>query len=146
MAIFDDHEGFTSVVGTIGYMAFELTSTGASTRTDVYAFGAFILEVTCGRRQFDPEMPIEKRHLVKWVCGCWRKGSLVDAIDTRLRGNFKPEEVDMVLKLGLLCTSIDPEFRPRMECVVQYINRQQTLPDFSLDTPGIEALTTYFRR
>ncbi|KAG7564048.1 Protein kinase-like domain superfamily [Arabidopsis suecica] len=140
MAIFDDHGGtFTSVVGTIGYMAFELTSTGASTRTDVYAFGAFILEVTCGRRQFDPEMPIEKRHLVKWVCECWRKGSLVDAIDTRLRGNFIPEEVDMVLKLGLLCTSIDPEIRPSMGIVVQYINRKQTLPDFSLDTPGIEA-------
>ncbi|CAL9248106.1 unnamed protein product [Arabidopsis halleri] len=145
MAMFDDHGAtFTSVVGTIGYMAFELTSTGASTRTDVYAFGVFILEVTCGRRPFDPEMPIEKRHLVKWVCECWRKGSLVDAIDTRLRGKFIQEEVDMVLKLGLLCTNIYPEFRPSMDIVVQYINKHQTLPDISVDTPGIGDSTPYF--
>jgi serine/threonine protein kinase len=43
----------TAAVGTIGYMALELISTGTSTKTDVYAFGAFMLEVTCGRRPFD---------------------------------------------------------------------------------------------
>uniref|UniRef100_A0A1J3G509 non-specific serine/threonine protein kinase n=1 Tax=Noccaea caerulescens TaxID=107243 RepID=A0A1J3G509_NOCCA len=144
MARFDDHGAnlsATAAVGTIGYMALELTSTGTSTRTDVYAFGAFMLEVTCGRRPFDPEMPVEKRHLVKWVCECWRKGSLVGAIDARLRGKFVPGEVEMVLKLGLLCTSIVPDSRPTMEQVVQYINRHQTLPDFSPDTPGIGVST-----
>ncbi|KAJ4889109.1 L-type lectin-domain containing receptor kinase I.3 [Raphanus sativus] len=39
-----------AAVGTIGYMAPELITMGTSTKTDVYAFGAFILEVTCGRR------------------------------------------------------------------------------------------------
>ncbi|VYS59422.1 unnamed protein product [Arabidopsis thaliana] len=144
MARFDDHGAnlsATAAVGTIGYMAPELISTGTSTKTDVYAFGAFMLEVTCGRRPFDPEMPVEKRHLVKWVCECWRKHSLIDATDTRLRGNFTLEEVEMVLKLGLLCTSTIPEARPNMEKVVQYINRDQALPDFSPDTPGIGVST-----
>ncbi|VVB04944.1 unnamed protein product [Arabis nemorensis] len=144
MARFDDHGAnlsATAAVGTIGYMALELTSTGTSTKTDVYAFGAFMLEVTCGRRPFDPDMPVEKRHLVKWVCECWRKGSLFDAIDTRLRGKFIPGEVEVVLKLGLLCTSIVPDSRPTMEQVVQYINRHQTMPDFSPDTPGIGVST-----
>ncbi|CAA7030951.1 unnamed protein product [Microthlaspi erraticum] len=144
MARFDDHGAnlsATAAVGTIGYMALELTSTGTSTRTDVYAFGAFLLEVTCGRRPFDPEMAVEKRHLVKWVCECWRKGSLVGAIDARLGGKFVPGEVEMVLKLGLLCTSIVPDSRPTMEQVVQYINRHQMLPDFSPDTPGIGVST-----
>ncbi|KAF8112144.1 hypothetical protein N665_0066s0022 [Sinapis alba] len=137
MARFDDNLSATAAVGTIGYMALELTSTGTSTRTDVYAFGAFILEVACGRRPFDPEMPVENRHLVKWVCECWRKGSLVDAMDTRLRGKFSLGEVETVLKLGLLCTCIVPDSRPTMEQVVQFINRHQNLPDFSPDTPGI---------
>ncbi|CAH2065355.1 unnamed protein product [Thlaspi arvense] len=144
MARFDDHGAnlyTTAAVGTIGYMALELTSTGTSTGTDVYAFGAFMLEVACGRRPFDPEMPVEKRHLVKWVFECWRKGSLVDAIDTRLGSKFIPWEVEMVLKLGLLCTSIVPDSRPTMEQVVQYINMHQTLPDFSPDTPGVGVST-----
>ncbi|OAP01726.1 hypothetical protein AXX17_AT3G39230 [Arabidopsis thaliana] len=144
MARFDDHGAnlsATAAVGTIGYMALELISTGTSTKTDVYAFGAFMLEVTCGRRPFDPEMPVEKRHLVKWVCECWRKHSLIDAIDTKLRDKFTLGEVEMVLKLGLLCTSIIPESRPNMEKVMQYINRDQALPDFSPDTPGIGVST-----
>ncbi|CAA7030950.1 unnamed protein product [Microthlaspi erraticum] len=128
---------FTALGGSIGYIAFEQILTGTSTRTDVYAFGAFMLEVTCGRRPFDPEMPVEKRHLVKWVCDCWREGSLVDAVDTRLSGEFLPEEVEMVLKLGLLCTSTVPDSRPTMEQVVRYLNMHQRLPDFSPDTPGI---------
>ncbi|KAL1219462.1 putative L-type lectin-domain containing receptor kinase I.1 [Cardamine amara subsp. amara] len=123
MARFHDY-GFTvsAAVGTIGYMALEQMQIRASTRTDVYAFGAFMLEVTCGRRPFDPEMPVEKRHLVKWVCECWRNGSLVDAIDTKLGGKFIPGEVEMVLKLGLLCTSTLPDSRPDMTHVVAYIN------------------------
>ncbi|KAG7559764.1 Legume lectin domain [Arabidopsis thaliana x Arabidopsis arenosa] len=144
MARFDDHGAnlsATATVGTIGYMALELISTGTSTKTDVYAFGAFMLEITCGRRPFDPEMPVEKRHLVTWVCECWRKGSLIGAIDTRLRDKFTLGEVEMVLKLGLLCTSIEPKSRPSMEQVVHYINSHQTLPDFSPDTPGIGVST-----
>ncbi|KAF3544905.1 hypothetical protein DY000_02008083 [Brassica cretica] len=136
----------TAAVGTIGYMALELTSSGTSTRTDVYAFGAFMLEVTCGRRPFDPEMPVEKRHLVKWVVECWKRGSLVDTIDRRLGGKFIPGEVEMVLKLGLFCTRIVPDSRPSMEQVVQYLNRHQMLPVLSPDTPGIGVSTPVLMR
>ena len=39
----------TRVVGIVGYLAPELTKIGrATTYTDVYAFGAFMLEVACG--------------------------------------------------------------------------------------------------
>ncbi|KAK3142957.1 hypothetical protein QOZ80_4BG0355060 [Eleusine coracana subsp. coracana] len=41
----------THVVGTFGYIAPELARTGKATPlTDVFAFGMFILEVTCGQR------------------------------------------------------------------------------------------------
>ncbi|CAH2069345.1 unnamed protein product [Thlaspi arvense] len=140
MARFEDYGDSlpaTAAVGTMGYMAPELTTMRTSTRTDVYAFGAFMLEVICGRRPLDPKIPAEKRHLIKWVCDCWRKDSLVDAVDTRLGLEYSEEEIDMVLKLGLLCTNIVAESRPSMEHVVQYINQNLPLPDFSPDSPGI---------
>ncbi|CAH2065352.1 unnamed protein product [Thlaspi arvense] len=142
MARFHDPRGnlsATAAVGTIGYMAPELITTGTSTKTDVYAFGAFLLEVTCGRRPVEPEMPVEKKYLVKWVCKCWKQASLLETIDPRLGRGFSPEEVEMVLKLGLLCTNAMSEPRPTMAQVVQYLNRDLPLPDFSPDTPGIGA-------
>jgi serine/threonine protein kinase len=41
----------TRLVGTLGYMALELTRTSKpTTRSDVFSFGVLLLEVTCGRR------------------------------------------------------------------------------------------------
>ncbi|KAL2502848.1 L-type lectin-domain containing receptor kinase IV.1 [Forsythia ovata] len=46
----------TQVVGTLGYLAPEHSRTGkATTSTDVYAFGSFLLEVACGRRPIEPK-------------------------------------------------------------------------------------------
>ncbi|KAK0603417.1 hypothetical protein LWI29_004743 [Acer saccharum] len=66
----------TKLVGTIGYIAPELPITGkASTSTDVYAFGVFMLEVACGKR------PTEQQ---RFVIDCWRRGAILDASDLRL--------------------------------------------------------------
>lgn len=145
MARYHDHganPNTTGAVGTVGYMAPELTSMGASTKTDVYAFGAFILEVACGRRPVEPNMPIEKQFLVEWVCDCWKKRSLLDARDPKLSGeSSSSQSVEMVMKLGLLCTDFVPESRPDMEQVLHYLNGRVSLPDFSPDSPGIGILT-----
>ncbi|CAH2069349.1 unnamed protein product [Thlaspi arvense] len=140
MARFHEHGGnaaTTAAVGTVGYMAPELITMGASTGTDVYAFGVFMLEVTCGRRPVEPQLEVEKRHMIKWVCECWKKDSLLDATDPRLKDEYLPEEVEMVMKLGLLCSNIVPESRPTMEQVVLYLNKNLPLPDFSPYTLGI---------
>ncbi|KAF8102368.1 hypothetical protein N665_0198s0076 [Sinapis alba] len=140
MARFHEHGGnaaTTAAVGTIGYMAPELITMGASTGTDVYAFGVFMLEVACGRRPVEPQLEAEKRHMIKWVCECWKKDAILDATDTRLGDEFLPEEVEMVMKLGLLCSNIVPESRPTMEQVVLYLNKNLPLPDFSPYTVGI---------
>ncbi|VVB04949.1 unnamed protein product [Arabis nemorensis] len=99
----------TAVVGTIGYMAPELITTGTSTKAVVYAFSAFILEITCGRRPVVPELPVDKQYLVKWVRECWKQGSLLETKDPRMGGEFLSEEVELVLKFGLLCINAAPE-------------------------------------
>ncbi|PRQ43191.1 putative protein kinase RLK-Pelle-L-LEC family [Rosa chinensis] len=58
----------TRVVGTLGYLAPELPRNGkASTGSDVYAFGALLLEVVCGRRPIEPNARPGELVLVDWV-------------------------------------------------------------------------------
>nr|XP_023922343.1 L-type lectin-domain containing receptor kinase IV.2-like [Quercus suber] len=120
----------THVVGTVGYLAPELTRTRrATTCTDVFAFGAFMLEVACGRRPVEQEGLTKEVILVDWVFECWRKGSILDASDPRLEGNYVVEEMKLVLKLGLLCSQSMPVARPSMRQVTQFLDGNSNLPE-----------------
>ncbi|BAB09772.1 receptor-like protein kinase-like protein [Arabidopsis thaliana] len=126
----------TRVVGTIGYMAPELTAMGvATTKTDIYAFGSFILEVVCGRRPVEPDRPPEQMHLLKWVATCGKRDTLMDVVDSKL-GDFKAKEAKLLLKLGMLCSQSNPESRPSMRHIIQYLEGNATIPSISFDTAG----------
>ncbi|KAL3717143.1 hypothetical protein ACJRO7_008687 [Eucalyptus globulus] len=121
----------THVVGTLGYMAPENTRTArATTSTDVYAFGAFLLEVACGRRPIEVQEE-EDVILVEWVFSCWDKGDIVEARDPNLETDFVVKEVELVLQLGLLCSQSQPTARPHMRQVVQYLEGDLTLEELS---------------
>jgi len=122
----------TRVVGTMGYLAPELVRTGrATTRSDVFAFGAFVLEVACGRRPIEEEEEEEDGRfvLVEWVLGHWREGSIAGAVDARLGSEFDAAEVDLVLRLGLACLHPSPAARPSMRQVTQYLDGSAPLPE-----------------
>ncbi|WOL15377.1 hypothetical protein Cni_G24158 [Canna indica] len=122
----------THVVGTMGYLAPELVRTGkATTMTDVFAFGTFVLEVACGRRPVDWVADVEQLVLLDWVLENWRKGSLLATRDPRLGEEYVAEEVELVLKLGLMCSHPLPAARPNMRLVVQYLEGDLPLPDLS---------------
>ncbi|XP_030965344.1 L-type lectin-domain containing receptor kinase IV.1-like [Quercus lobata] len=132
----------THVVGTVGYLAPELTRTGrATTCTDVFAFGAFMLEVACGRRPIDRRLP-EEVILVDWVFGCWKKGAILDASDPRLEGNYVMEEMELVLKLGLLCSHSMPAARPSMRQVMQFLDGNADLPELPYDNACFSNFTS----
>ena len=96
------------MAGTVGYLAPKLTRTGrATTCTDVFAFRAFVLEVACGRKPIEPQRQPEEVILVDWFFE-WRKGAILDASDHRLERNYEVEEMNLVLKLGLLCSHQQP--------------------------------------
>jgi hypothetical protein len=79
----------THVVGTMGYLAPEQGHTGKATpSTDVFAFGAFLLEITCGRRPIEQNERNNHVVLVDWVVELWRKGVIIDAVDTRIPDGF----------------------------------------------------------
>ncbi|XP_043712017.1 L-type lectin-domain containing receptor kinase IV.1-like [Telopea speciosissima] len=126
----------THVVGTIGYLAPELCKTGkANPSVDVFAFGVFLLEVACGRRPIlEPAEASEecRRVLVNWVISCWSRGMILDTVDSKLGMNYEVKEMELVLKLGLLCSHSIPTIRPSMRQVLRYLEGEVPLPDLLL--------------
>ncbi|VAH41818.1 unnamed protein product [Triticum turgidum subsp. durum] len=130
-----DHEATaetTHVAGTMGYLAPELARAGRPTPfSDVYAFGMFLLEVTCGRKPIFIDEHNNRVLLVEWVLEHHHNGSMLDTVDPRLGQEFNTEEVTIVLKLGLLCTYPSPNARPIMRKVMQYLDHDQSPPNLS---------------
>ncbi|VFQ82814.1 unnamed protein product [Cuscuta campestris] len=131
----------THVVGTFGYLAPEYARTGKATpRTDVFAFGAFCLEVATGRRPIESHSQTEVTILVQWVHSCWETGSVLDAKDPNLGSDYAAEEVELVLKLGLICSHSNPEARPTMRQCVQYLQGEipfHGIPSLDLSSGGL---------
>jgi serine/threonine protein kinase len=124
----------TRVAGTFGYIAPELARLGKATKaTDVFAFGVFMMEVTCGRRPVEVNACGEPQVLADHVINAWQDGSIMESRDPRLLEDCVAREVEMVLKLGLLCSHPSPKVRPGMSLVMQYLANVVTLPDFPLN-------------
>ncbi|KAI4964480.1 hypothetical protein ZWY2020_005675 [Hordeum vulgare] len=98
--------------GHHGYLAPELVRTGkATTLSDVFAFGAFLLEVACGRRPIEIEEgkeDVDGFVLADWVLGHWRNGAITRAVDAKLGTGYDAGEADTVLRLGLTCLHPSP--------------------------------------
>jgi serine/threonine protein kinase len=117
----------TRIVGTLGYMAPELTETAKATKaTDVFAFGALLLEVVCGRRPIDPVTGV---NLLRWVRDLGVRGDLVHAVDERLNGRYDKEEAKLLLWLGLMCSQTRPEARPSIRQVCQYLDGEMEMQE-----------------
>ncbi|XP_010939388.1 L-type lectin-domain containing receptor kinase SIT2-like [Elaeis guineensis] len=120
----------TLMVGTFGYIAPEVSRTGKPmASSDVFAYGILLLEVACGRRPIQHDAPMEQLLLKDWVRECKMRGQILEAVDPKLGESYVKEEVDLVLKLGLVCSQSIPEVRPTMRQVIQYLNRDDSLAD-----------------
>nr|XP_010929872.1 L-type lectin-domain containing receptor kinase S.1 [Elaeis guineensis] len=109
----------TRVVGTLGYLAPELALAATPTvASDVYSFGVVVLEAACGRRPIERAARVEDEDwvLVEWVREMYAEGRLVEVAEKRME--FREEEMELVLKLGLACCHPEPEKRPAMSEVV----------------------------
>ncbi|RLM65105.1 hypothetical protein C2845_PM16G14780 [Panicum miliaceum] len=120
----------THVVGTMGYLAPELVRTGKATPvTDVFAFGVFVLEVTCGRRPLGCIAPEDQNVLLDWVQEHERKGAALDTVDPRLCGKYDADEARLAIRLGLACAHPLPDARSGMRQVVQYLEGDAAMPE-----------------
>lgn len=111
----------TAIAGSYGYIAPEYAYTlRVNEKSDIYSFGVVILELVTGRQPIDEEFG-ENKDIVKWVCNKIEKtNGLLEVLDPKFVDSFK-EEMAMVLKVGLLCTSTLPINRPTMRRVVHLL-------------------------
>ena len=54
----------TKMTGTPGYLAPEWLGLVITEKVDIYSFGVVVLEILCGRRNFDRSQPEERMHLL----------------------------------------------------------------------------------
>ncbi|XP_057868363.2 L-type lectin-domain containing receptor kinase IV.1-like [Cryptomeria japonica] len=119
----------TQVVGTVGYIAPEVTNTGKVTpSSDVFSFGVVLLEVACGRRPVDLAKDSEQIVLLDWVKDLYQNGKILHAADPNLNGVYDVEEMERVLKLGLFCSHPQPVKRPGIGTVLQILEGQAPFP------------------
>jgi serine/threonine protein kinase len=139
----------TVAAGTMGYLAPEYLLTGKATeKTDVFSYGAVVLEVASGRR------PIERdaagvgkvgvsSNLVEWVWSLHREGRLLTAADPRLEREFDEGEMRRVLLVGLACSHPDPLARPTMRGVVQMLGGETEVPIVPRTKPSTGLSTSH---
>ncbi|KAH9292672.1 hypothetical protein KI387_042141 [Taxus chinensis] len=119
----------TLTAGTMGYLAPEYLQSGkASEKTDVFSFGAVVLEVACGRRPIEKDLPCGKNNLVDWVWSLHSEGRLVEAADARLEGEYDGDEMARMLLVGLLCSHPHSFSRPSMRQVMQILGGEALIP------------------
>ncbi|CAL9056896.1 unnamed protein product [Musa banksii] len=144
----------TVTAGTMGYLAPEYLLTGRATeKTDVFSFGAVVLEVACGRRPIDGDGDNNRiaggagsstrrcSNLVEWVWGLHGEGRILDAVDRRLDGEFEEGEMRRALLVGLACSSPDPMTRPGMRNVVQMLSGEADPPFVPVAKPSMSFST-----
>ncbi|KAF7090678.1 hypothetical protein CFC21_093386 [Triticum aestivum] len=127
------------VPGTLGYIAPECFHTGRATReSDVFGFGAVILEIVSGRR-ISCSNAAGCSQLLE---GVWQLhgaggGRILEAVDRRLApGEFDEGDAERLLLLGLACSHPNPGERPRARAIVQILARSAPPPDVPASKPA----------
>ena len=142
----DDRRSHTTgVAGTMGYMDPECVLTGRATvESDVYSFGVLLLEIACGRRpavrrragdEDEGEGEEYFVHLVQWVWDAYGGGTILDAADARLRGEFDGREMACAMLVGLWCAHPDRGLRPTVRQAVNVLRFEAPPPTLPAKMP-----------
>lgn len=140
----------TVAAGTMGYLAPEYLLTGRATeKTDVFSYGAVVLEVVTGRRPIEKDLNVQRQNvganpnLVEWVWGLYKEGKVSAAADLRLEGKFDEGEMWRVMVVGLACSHPDPAARPTMRSVVQMLIGEADVPVVPKSRPTMSFSTSH---
>ncbi|CAM0904494.1 unnamed protein product [Alopecurus aequalis] len=134
-----DKTSYTDKVGlpgTLGYIAPECFHTGRATReSDVFAFGAVVLEIVCGRRN-SCYHPAGCSQLLEEAWELHGAGSIIKSVDPRLAGEFDEADAERLLLLGLACSHPNPWERPNAQAILQILTRSAPPPDVPPERPA----------
>ncbi|KAI9086907.1 hypothetical protein K1719_031068 [Acacia pycnantha] len=134
---FSYSKSMTTVAGSFGYIAPEYAYTMKVTeKCDIYSLGVVLLELVSGR---SPVQPLEQGgDLVTWVRRSIQASvPTLELFDKRLNLSEQRtvEEMSLVLKIALFCTSASPLNRPTMKEVIamlidarEYVSNSSSVP------------------
>ncbi|KAD4888948.1 hypothetical protein E3N88_21021 [Mikania micrantha] len=118
----------TVVAGTFGYLAPEYLQSGRATvKSDVYSFGVLLLELITGKRPTDPAFVKQGLNVVGWLNTLRKENHLEDVVDKRCT-DADASTVEAVLEIAGRCTNANPDDRPSMQQVLQFLEQEVMSP------------------
>ncbi|KAJ6761266.1 hypothetical protein OIU79_025989 [Salix purpurea] len=113
----------TRVKGTLGYLAPEYAMWGkVSESCDVYSFGILLLEIIGAKKPLEKLPGGVRVDIVKWVNPFVEKGAFDHVADPRLKGRYDRAQLKTAIMVAMRCTDRNPENRPTMMKVVEWLN------------------------
>ncbi|KAF5473368.1 hypothetical protein F2P56_009983 [Juglans regia] len=74
--------------------------------------------------------------IVYWLWELYRRERILDAVDSRLAGEFDEQGMVRMLVLGIACCHPNPHHRPSMKTVLQVLTGEAPLPPVPIERPS----------
>ncbi|KAF8025807.1 hypothetical protein BT93_F2591 [Corymbia citriodora subsp. variegata] len=117
------------VVGTYGYMSPEYALDGIfSMKSDVFSYGALVLETASGKRNRGFQHPDHHHNLLGHAWILFTEGRSMQLLDKVVKNSCSTSEALRSIHIGLLCVQRCPNDRPSMSAVVMMLGSDIELP------------------
>ncbi|KAL1813928.1 hypothetical protein ACET3Z_023993 [Daucus carota] len=115
------HHSIAPIEGTFGHLAPEYFMHGVvDEKTDVFAFGVFLLEIISGKKSVDSSY----QSLHGWAKPILNQGVYEKLVDSRLEDAYDIAELNRLAFAASLCIRASPKWRPTMTEVLKVMVMQ----------------------
>ncbi|KAL6509430.1 hypothetical protein OROGR_022740 [Orobanche gracilis] len=144
-----DESMMSVIAGSYGYIAPEYAYTlQVDEKSDIYSYGVVLMELLTGKRSVDSEFG-DGNSIVDWVKSTIKtKSNLINVLDKNAGASCASvrEEMMLLLRVALLCTSRNPADRPSMRDVVSMLHaakpKRKVAGTGGVDGDGVVKTTT----
>lgn len=141
----DQSKIVTIMRGTPGYLAPEWLSSVITEKADIYSFGVVVLEMLCGRRNFDRSQPEEQMHLLNLSEKKAKENRLMDLVNNQSEDmRFNKAEMMTIMRVAAWCLQSDYAKRPSMSMLVNFLEDDVEIEgnlDNSSSNPALKTMS-----
>ncbi|KAJ3696216.1 hypothetical protein LUZ60_001593 [Juncus effusus] len=120
------HRAVAPIEGTFGCLAPEYFTHGIiDEKTDVFAFGVFLLELITGRKPVDGS----HRSLLAWTKPFIKDENIGALVDPRLENDYDKDEIKRLVFVASLCIRASANWRPSMTDVLELLEHAEIKQD-----------------